>query len=91
MRIWFDVEIYGHVQGVWYRAWTEREVNSRSSDGWVRNRQEGWVEALLAGAKSQVNGMIEICRSGPLADSVVEIKLLKAVFDDVGFSVLPTV
>lgn len=69
------LEITGRVQGVWYRAWTEQEARRRNLDGWVRNRRDGHVEAVLAGAADQVEAMIAACRSGPPAakvDDVVE-------------------
>ena len=37
--------ISGRVQGVWYRAWTEKEATERGLSGWVRNCSDGTVEA----------------------------------------------
>jgi len=69
------VLISGRVQGVWFRAWTEREALSRGLGGWVRNRRDGTVEAVLAGPAAAVAEMLEACRKGgpPLAqvDEVV--------------------
>lgn len=61
--------ITGRVQGVWYRAWTEKEAVRLGLDGWVRNLPDGSVEALFSGPASSVRDMIGRCRSGPpLAD-----------------------
>ncbi len=59
------VIIQGRVQGVWFRAWTQKEAQKRGLSGWVRNRADGSVEALFYGLKSVVNDMMEACMSGP--------------------------
>jgi len=63
--------IYGKVQGVWYRAWTEGEAKGLGLFGWVRNREDGTVEALLVGAEPTVDEMLKRCQDGPPA-AVVE-------------------
>jgi acylphosphatase len=57
--------VSGRVQGVWFRAWTVEQARSRGLDGWVRNRADGSVEALFAGAPEAVDDMLEACRGGP--------------------------
>lgn len=57
--------IRGRVQGVGYRAWTERVALSHGLRGWVRNRRDGAVEAVFIGAEGPVAAMIEACRRGP--------------------------
>jgi acylphosphatase len=57
--------IRGRVQGVGFRAWTEAMADERGLEGWVRNRRDGSVEAVFAGAQSTVLAMIELCREGP--------------------------
>jgi len=59
------VRIRGRVQGVWYRAWAVEEATRRGITGWVRNRRDGSVEALLAGEEAKVDDMILACRRGP--------------------------
>lgn len=59
------VTIRGRVQGVGYRAWVEHEAVARGLEGWVRNRRDGSVEAVFAGAAEAVAAMIEACRRGP--------------------------
>jgi acylphosphatase len=68
------VIIEGRVQGVGYRIWTEREARQRRLRGWVRNRDDGTVEALFAGEETEVRGMIEACRQGPRMASVTHIQ-----------------
>lgn len=57
--------IKGRVQGVWFRAWTEKEATALGLDGWVRNLRDGSVEALFSGPEAVVRDMIGRCRSGP--------------------------
>ncbi|MDE0780840.1 MAG: acylphosphatase [Alphaproteobacteria bacterium] len=59
------VRILGHVQGVWFRAWTVNIARDLCLDGWVRNRDDGSVEAAFAGPAPQVEKMITNCGLGP--------------------------
>jgi len=98
MDVIVGVVIRGRVQGVGYRAWTEDEANERGIAGWVRNRRDGSVEALFAGAESDVSAMIEACREGPPGARIEAIDQRKAGADELAlrrggedFSVLATV
>ena len=57
--------VAGRVQGVWFRAWTAEEARDLGIDGWVRNRRDGSVEAVFAGAAADVEAMLALCRRGP--------------------------
>jgi acylphosphatase len=57
--------ISGRVQGVWYRAWTAGEADKLGLSGWVRNRADGTVEALICGPAEKVDLMLAKCRKGP--------------------------
>lgn len=65
MDVIVRVVIRGRVQGVGFRVWTEVRATERDLEGWVRNRCDGSVEALFAGAQDSVLAMIELCRQGP--------------------------
>ena len=65
MSTYCHVIVRGRVQGVGYRAWTERVALSHGLKGWVRNRRDGSVEAVLIGEDDAVHLMIEACRAGP--------------------------
>lgn len=67
--------IHGRVQGVSYRWWTVGEATKRGLDGWVRNRRDGSVEALVCGPVESVDAMIEACRQGPPAARVTDIEI----------------
>ena len=61
----YRVVLSGRVQGVGFRAWTERTARSLGLSGWVRNLRNGSVEALFAGPADVVDDMISRCRRGP--------------------------
>lgn len=84
--------IHGRVQGVYYRNWTVAEALSLGLDGWVRNREDGTVEAVLAGPAEAVALLTSRCHQGPPAARVSAIDSHPA--DDPGpsgFHKLPTV
>jgi acylphosphatase len=59
------VVIRGEVQGVFFRDSTRKEAESRGVSGWVRNRDDGTVEAVFEEPEEAVEAMLEWCRSGP--------------------------
>ena len=83
--------ITGRVQGVWFRAWTEREARRAGLSGWVRNRRDGTVEALFHGPEEAVAGMLKACHDGPPAARVETVRTeAEDPPDATGFTVLPT-
>jgi acylphosphatase len=90
--------IRGRVQGVGYRVWVEHQARSLGLQGWVRNRRDGSVEALLVGTEEVVSDMVASCRRGPSAARVDDVAEEAADADMLGlrrageaFSVLPTI
>ena len=65
--------IAGDVQGVGYRAWMTREAIKLGVSGWVRNRRDGTVEALVHGDPAAVEELLRACRRGPPAAVVTLI------------------
>ncbi len=68
------LRIEGRVQGVCYRGWMIEEASRRGLRGWVRNRGDGSVEALVIGAADDVDAMVSACRRGPPAARVTGIR-----------------
>ena len=58
------VLISGRVQGVFFRAYTQRAAQEKGISGWVMNTRDGRVEAVLEGPKEQVEDMINWCHQG---------------------------
>lgn len=67
------VLILGRVKGVGYRDWMVRQAETLGVQGWVRNRADGAVEALVAGEEAAVQALLSACRRGPLLARVDEI------------------
>ncbi|KNY22539.1 acylphosphatase [Methylobacterium sp. ARG-1] len=70
-----SVIVKGRVQGVSYRAWTQAEARARGLSGFVRNRDDGSVEALFSGPLEAVDHMVALCRSGPPAARVTDVSV----------------
>jgi acylphosphatase len=85
------LRITGRVQGVGYRAWAMDRAGRLGLRGWVRNRADGSVEALVMGDEDAVAAMVEACRDGPYAAKVTEVAISEAEDDgSLGFSPKPT-
>jgi acylphosphatase len=83
--------ITGRVQGVGYRLWATRTAARLGLRGWVRNRSDGSVEALVTGDPEDVAAMVEASRRGPPAAQVAEVTATPDVDDgSIGFTALPT-
>ena len=85
------VLISGKVQGVWFRAWTEEQAGKLSLEGWVRNRRDGRVEAVIAGAPDAVQALLALFHEGPPLASVEAVEVGEAeVPAEPGFAQKPT-
>ncbi len=85
--------IHGRVQGVGYRAWLAGEARRRALAGWVRNRHDGTVEALVQGSGVELSAMIEACRHGPVAARVRDVEVMPVEIGEIRqgeFAILPT-
>ncbi len=86
------LRIEGLVQGVGYRAFVEREAGRHGLDGWVRNRRDGGVEVVLAGAAETIEALVAACRQGPPHSRVDMVKVLDETGPvSIGFDVRPTI
>ncbi len=64
----------GRVQNVGFRDWLARAANEVGVSGWVRNRPDGTVEALLYGETDVVEELLRACRRGPRLAEVASIE-----------------
>ena len=68
------ITISGKVQGVGFRYWLYQKSNERNIYGWVKNKNSGEVEALLIGDYKDIDEILELCKKGPSASKVTNIK-----------------
>lgn len=67
------VYISGLVQGVFFRAATRRTAAELNLTGWVRNMEDGRVEAVFEGEGAQIDKMLTWCNVGPPAARVEKV------------------
>jgi acylphosphatase len=72
------LRIEGLVQGVGYRAFAAGEARRLELDGWVRNRSDGTVEALVSGHTKKVEEFVATCMRGPTGARVKNVDLHNA-------------
>ena len=69
------VLVSGQVQGVFFRDSTRQEAERLGLSGWVRNTQDGRVEAVFEGESGAVRQMVEWCESGPSSADVEDVSV----------------
>ena len=67
------VFVTGRVQGVFFRATTRDTASNHDVDGWVRNLDDGGVEAVVEGPEEAVEAMIDFCHEGSDAARVEDV------------------
>ena len=82
--------ITGRVQGVGFRFALADEARARRIGGWVRNRRDGSVEAIVAGPAEDVEAIIGWARHGPPAARVTTVSVDTAVGEFASFELAPT-
>lgn len=63
----------GRVQGIGFRDWMMTRARRLGLAGWVRNRHDGTLEALVAGDAPAVEELLRACRRGPPMAEVDDI------------------
>ncbi len=69
------LRIHGRVQGVWFRASTEKTANELGLAGWVRNCEDGSVETHAEGDRDSLDRFVAWCRKGPPLAKVKEVEV----------------
>jgi len=78
------------VQGVFYRESMCRKAAELGVTGWVRNRRDGSVEAMLQGDEETVQRMLEWARRGPEMAQVTDMEVEQGSGSYTGFERLDT-
>jgi len=87
------LRIGGRVQGVGFRAFVQEEAMRLDLRGWVRNRRDGSVEALIVGESAKIDALTAALRRGPPGARIqgidaVEVTPVELVGED--FDIRPT-
>lgn len=69
--------ISGNVQGVGFRASTRRRAKNNNVTGWVKNLEDGRVEAVFEGEEDNVAEVMDWAREGPAIASVEDLELVE--------------
>ena len=84
------LEIRGRVQGVGYRWTMAEQAKQLKLRGWVRNRLDGSVEAVVAGDPTAVQRLIDWAHRGPDTAIVESVEVFESAGDFIGFDQRPT-
>jgi acylphosphatase len=68
------IQVYGIVQGVFFRSSTEEKASSLGLTGWVKNRKDGSVEILAEGERSDLEALLSWCEKGPEGSKVDKVE-----------------
>ena len=90
MTIVKHLVISGRVQGVGFRFHTERVAQELGVTGWVRNRRDGSVEAIVQGPADAVESLRRWAASGPPSAQVTAVDAAPAEGDFAAFEMRPT-
>jgi acylphosphatase len=89
-----QIRVKGRVQGVGFRAALRHEARRLGVNGWVRNRADGSVEAMLQGPEEIVESLIAWARRGPPGAVVAQMIAAEGDAQEpsyAGFELHPTV
>lgn len=75
MNVRAHLLISGQVQGVFFRSETSYKAEQHSVTGWIRNLEDGRVEALFEGEQQNVNQMIEFCKHGSRRARITNVEV----------------
>ena len=82
------LRVHGLVQGVFFREMTRRAAESAGASGWVRNRLDGTVEAVVEGPPVAVDTVVDFCRTGPPGARVDRIDVVEEPVEGIaGFTI----
>jgi len=74
--------IIGTVQGIFFRSFIKENAERHNVKGFVRNLEDGRVEAFFEGNSDDVNKLIEVCRKGPKHSMIRDVEIKPEKFQD---------
>jgi len=89
-RISRHLVIWGRVQGVGYRESMRQEAQRLGVGGWVKNRRDGTVEALIEGPQAAVDLLLRWAHRGPEAANVARVEIMEGSGEYAAFETRPS-
>ena len=89
-RVTKRLTIEGLVQGVGFRFFVQRKARALGLTGWVRNRVDGSVEAVIQGSPEAIDTLINLARTGPSSARVTNVRIDNADGQFTEFDQRPT-
>lgn len=74
--------VTGDVQGVGFRWFVRERARQLNLAGWVRNRDDGAVEAAVSGPADDVERLITLLRTGPRAAEVADVRVVDGSLEE---------
>jgi acylphosphatase len=71
------VVVSGRVQGVFFRDTVRNAAEREGVAGWVRNKRDGTLEAVLEGPAPAIERVVELCRTGPPGAEVRRVEVFE--------------
>jgi len=84
------LKISGRVQGVGFRYSMAEEAGRLGITGWVRNRRDGTVEAVVDGDPDALEGIVAWARQGPRDSQVTDVEVIEVADSFLRFEMRPT-
>jgi len=81
MKKQYYLIITGDVQGIGYRSWMKQEAQNLGVMGWVKNREDKTVEAVVQGEEETVAEMLEKAKKGPEVAWVERVEIREQPVD----------
>lgn len=75
MNVRAHLLVSGRVQGVYFRQNTKNHAQRHGVKGWVKNLDDGRVEAVFEGDESAVKELVEFCHRGPAGAVVTAVSV----------------
>jgi acylphosphatase len=83
------VVVHGFVQGVFFRDTVRRHALAAGVSGWVRNNDDGTVEAVVEGSPEAAEALVALCHKGPRGARVDRVEVVDEEPEGItGFAVL---
>lgn len=70
------INVSGRVQGVCFRAYTQKQATKLGVTGFVRNQQDGSVEIIACADHEKLDNLIDWCHKGPISAKVSQVNVV---------------